>query len=266
MNYIYPAYAANNSAHEHISMSSRARSIHESPTRNGAHIPRLVDRESALVHARILIVDDSTLHRESLAAVVAANCASAPAVAWDLPSLQASLGESGVDIVLVSMATRQIQTLMALIREHRPHTKVIVTGISEDDEQGIIGCAEAGVAGYHLRTESLAELLRLITKVLDGESCCSPKVSAVLLKRLSMLAARREPETKELVLTSREIQILRMLELGMSNRDIADRLCIALHTVKNHVHSVLSKLGVSTRTAAAAYSRSLRLDGVGIGI
>jgi ATP/maltotriose-dependent transcriptional regulator MalT len=76
---------------------------------------------------------------------------------------------------------------------------------------------------------------------------------------LSTLAAQRHPATKELVLTAREIQILRMLEIGLSNRDIAERLCIALHTVKNHVHSILGKLGVSTRAQAVAVSRSFSL-------
>jgi DNA-binding NarL/FixJ family response regulator len=67
----------------------------------------------------------------------------------------------------------------------------------------------------------------------------------------------RKPVSQELVLTSREAQILEMIKMGMSNRDIAAELCIALHTVKNHVHSVLGKLGVSTRTQAAAVSSTL---------
>ena len=80
----------------------------------------------------------------------------------------------------------------------------------------------------------------------------------MLLRRLSALAARPQPEAKELVLTARQAQILRMLEMGLSNRDIADQLRIAIHTVKNHVHSVLTKLGVSTRAEAAALARTVR--------
>jgi DNA-binding CsgD family transcriptional regulator len=80
----------------------------------------------------------------------------------------------------------------------------------------------------------------------------------MLLRRLSALAARRQPVAKELVLTAREAQILRMLEMGLSNRNIADHLGIAIHTVKNHVHSVLTKLGVSTRAEAAALARTVR--------
>jgi DNA-binding NarL/FixJ family response regulator len=211
-----------------------------------------------LLAAKILIIDDCTLQRENLAAILGRNSGSTPAVAWDLPSVCAALGEMAPDIVLVSMVTRNNIALLRAVREACPLAKVIVVGISEEDETDIIACAEAGVAGYHLRTESLDELLRLISKVVDGESACSPRVSAILLSRLSALAALRQPGPRELVLTAREIQILQMLEMGLSNRDIADQLCITLHTVKNHVHSVLSKLGVSTRTEAAALSRSFQ--------
>lgn len=184
---------------------------------------------------------------------------------WDLRSLRASLSELTPDIVLVSLTARDAEALVTVARQGWPRAKVIVIDVSEDDEAGIVGCAEAGVAGYHLRSESVDDLLDLMARILNDESYCSPGVSAVLIKRLSTLAAHRKPEPKELVLTAREVQVLQMLEIGFSNRDIADRLCIALHTVKNHVHSVLNKLGVSTRAQAAAYSRSLRLDVGGLG-
>jgi DNA-binding NarL/FixJ family response regulator len=222
------------------------------------HLQGVADPGNRLPIANLLVVDDCTLHRENLATVLAANGAALPAVAWDLPSLCTSVAEATPDIVLLNRRIRDVLRLFHSVREMCPRAKVIVFGISEDDESGIVACAEAGVAGYHLRTESLDTLLVLISKVFDGESSCSPKVSAILLKRLSTLAAQQQPGATELVLTTREIQILRMLEMGLSNRDIADRLCIALHTVKNHVHSVLSKLGVSTRAEAAAFSRTFR--------
>jgi DNA-binding NarL/FixJ family response regulator len=228
------------------------------------HLPWVAQRSNRLPCTRILIVDDCTLHRESVAAITLALGGFIPAAAWDVPSLRAELAEVPPDIVLLSMVARDAQALLRAVGENCPHTKVIVTGLSEHHEAEIIACAEAGVAGYHLRTDSLDDLLVLVSKLLDGESYCSPKVSAILLRRLSALAARRQPEAKALVLTSREIQILRMLEMGLSNRDIADRLCIALHTVKNHVHSVLSKLGVSTRAEAAAYSRSRKYTDMSI--
>jgi DNA-binding NarL/FixJ family response regulator len=217
-----------------------------------------VDSREQLLAAKILIIDDCTLQRENLAAILGNDGNSILTGAWDLRSVCVALDEMAPDVVLLSMGTRDAITLLRAVREARPQARVIVVGISEEDETDIIACAEAGVAGYHLRTEALDELLRLISKVVDGEPACSPRVSAILLSRLSALAAQRQPGTKELGLTSREKQILRMLEMGLSNRDIADELYITLHTVKNHVHSVLSKLGVSTRAEAAAISRSFR--------
>jgi DNA-binding NarL/FixJ family response regulator len=110
-----------------------------------------------------------------------------------------------------------------------------------------------------MRADSLTDLLALMCKVAAGEMSCSPAVSAILLRRLSTLASQRQPAARELGLTTREAQILRMLELGRSNQDIAVQLSIAVHTVKNHVHSLLTKLRVRTRAEAAALSRSVRL-------
>lgn len=217
---------------------------------------RETDGAGLLRDARVLIVGDCTLYRDYLAAVLASHGAVAPGVAWDLPSLVASYETTVPRVVLLDMSTRNSAMLLRQALQLSPHVRVIVMGVSEDDEPEIVACAEAGVAGYHLRSDSLKDLLVLIRKVAAGESLCSPRVSAILLRRLSALASQRQPTAKELVLTSREIQILRLLEMGLSNRDIADQLCIAVHTVKNHVHSLLAKLGVSTRAQAAAMARS----------
>jgi DNA-binding NarL/FixJ family response regulator len=210
----------------------------------------------SILDRRILIIDDCTLYRENLATVFVARGAVLPGAAWDLPSLLTSLGEVTPDVVLLNLNSRDSVMLLRTVFEVQPNMRVVVLAVSEDDEAGIVACAEAGVAGYHLRTESLDDLLVLVRGVADGESLCSPRVSAILLRRLSALAAQRQPAANDLDLTDREIQILRMLEMGLSNREIAKRLCIAVHTVKNHVHNLLTKLGVSTRAEAAALCRS----------
>jgi DNA-binding NarL/FixJ family response regulator len=219
----------------------------------------LAEGHGILGDTRVLIVDDNTLYREYLAGAVIAHALVNPSVAWDLPSLITAIENTKPRVILLNMATRDSTMLLRRALKLSPTVRVIVLGMSEDDESEIVACAEAGVAGYHLRTESLGDLLVLIRKVAAGESLCSPRVSAILLRRLSALASQRQPAAgKELVLTAREVQILKMLELGLSNRDIADQLCIAVHTVKNHVHSLLTKLDVSTRAQAAALSRTLR--------
>lgn len=212
-----------------------------------------VEEGSSCCDARVLIVDDCALYRECLVGVLATQRGSvAPGVAWDLPSLIAGIEATLPAVILLNMATHGSAMLLRQALKLSPNARIVVIGVSEDDESEIVECAEAGAVGYHLRTESLEDLLVLIQKVAVGESLCSPRVSAILLRRLSALAAQRQPAAKDVVLTAREIEILRMLQAGLANREIADQLYIAVHTVKNHVHSVLTKLGVRTREQAAA--------------
>ena len=105
----------------------------------------------------------------------------------------------------------------------------------------------------------LDDLLVLIRRVAAGESLCIARESPQFCSAGCRHSLRSDNRRRmKLVLTAREAQILRMLEMGLSNRDIAARLCIAVHTVKNHVHSVLTKLGVNSRAEAAAFSRTVQ--------
>jgi DNA-binding NarL/FixJ family response regulator len=161
-------------------------------------------------------------------------------------------------VILLDMASRGMHLLLKAVTSLSPHAGVIAIAASLDDESAIVGCAEAGVAGYHLKGDSFGELLNLIEQVAAGGVSCPPAVSAMLLRRFSSMASQREAAAPDLVLTARETQILHMLELGRSNQDIATHLSIAVHTVKNHVHNLLAKLGVKTRAEAAAVSHALR--------
>jgi DNA-binding NarL/FixJ family response regulator len=228
---------------------------------NSEMASKSTDIQDPLRDESILIIDDCTLYRENLAAIFALHGMAVPSFAWDLPSLVTALHGTEPSVVLLNIETRGSALLLQAAMDIRPSLRVIVLGASEDNESEIVACAEAGVAGYHMRTDSLEDLLVLIRKVAAGGTSCSPRVSAILLRRLSALASQRQPAAKELALTTREVQILRMLELGRSNQDIATQLAIAVHTVKNHVHSLLTKLGVSTRAEAAAVSRTMRLQG-----
>jgi DNA-binding NarL/FixJ family response regulator len=221
---------------------------------------RLVTDQGPPLDERVLIVDDCTLFRENLVAVLMLNGFQPPAVAWDLPTLVSALQDDRIRILLVNLRTRGSELLMRAALDINAGLRSIALGASEEDETEVVACAEAGVWGYHLRTDSLKDLIVLVHNVAAGTSSCPPRVSAILLRRLSSLATASQPVERELALTSREGQILRMLELGRSNRDIATHLGIAVHTVKNHVHSLLTKLGVSSRAEAAALARSARVD------
>ena len=206
---------------------------------------------------RVLVIDDGRLNRECLTAQLEAH-AIQTRPAWDLPSLFTAADDGPPQVILLNIETGDSGTLLQVSLDIDPDAKVIVFGLSADREPEIVACAESGVAGLHLRSESFAQLLALVANASAGGAQCSSEVSAILLRRVYSLAHQPAPDSKADLLTAREIEILELIELGLTNQQIASRLSLALHTVKNHVHNMLGKLGVATRAEAVSVSRALR--------
>lgn len=202
-----------------------------------------------------MIVDDGRLNRECLSAQLTQQGLTT-SDAWDLPSLLAAVDSAAPDVVLLNIGTPDSATLVPLALDLDPGCRVIVFGLSSDRESEIIACAEAGVAGLHLRTESFGHLLSLIGSAGDGRAQCSAEVSAILLRRVYAFAAQANPDATTDLLTPREIEILELIDQGLTNQQIASRLSLTLHTVKNHVHNLLGKLGVGSRAEAVTVFRA----------
>jgi two-component system nitrate/nitrite response regulator NarL len=208
---------------------------------------------------RVLVVAGTRLYREGLTTYLA----SAPALSVVGSAGNASdaierVRELLPDIVLLDVAlTGDVADLRAIVAAE-PGTCVVAFGIVES-EAAVIACAEAGVAGYVGREASMAQLVEVLEGARRSELVCSPRVAGTLLRRVGALAREREPgdESRER-LTSRETQIVALVDEGLSNKEIARRLGIELSTVKNHVHNIIEKLHVSGRSEAAARVRSLR--------
>jgi two-component system nitrate/nitrite response regulator NarL len=115
----------------------------------------------------------------------------------------------------------------------------------------VLGCAEAGVAGYVPREASLEDLVETIGCASRGELRCSPQLGVTLLRQLALRAAGVDDAASRAPLTSREVEIVRLIEHGLSNKEIATRLGIQVATVKNHVHNLLEKLRIHRRAEAA---------------
>lgn len=205
----------------------------------------------------MLVVEDGRLLRECLCAQLAAH-GMVVDQAWDLQSLLVSVDRQRPDVILVGVGNEDSATLVQISLDIDRSTKVVVFDLSVDREPEIISAAEAGVAGLHLRSESFEHLLKLVENAGQGQAQCSPEVSAILMKRVYAFAAQPNPDSTTDVLTPRETEILALIEQGLSNQQIATRLSLTLHTVKNHVHSVLTKLGVGSRAEAVSVLRATK--------
>lgn len=162
-----------------------------------------------------------------------------------------------VDVILLDTTLPDAED--ALGELGAPDQKVVVLGVVEREED-VIGWAEKGAAGYISRDGSSDDLTATIRAVARDGTLFPPHMVAALLRRLASRAAastRAAHEPGEL-LTPRERQVADLIGEGLSNKEIAQRLCIELPTVKNHVHNILRKLEVSRRGQAAAQMLSAR--------
>jgi DNA-binding NarL/FixJ family response regulator len=138
-----------------------------------------------------------------------------------------------------------------------PGSRFVVIG-SSDSEAEIVALAALGVSGIVPLDASLEELVLTLTSAARGEFRCSPKATAALARRVaSNLRNASVPKRLTVTLTKREQEIAALIEQGYSNKQIARALDIQLSTVKNHVHKILDKLNVSSRTQAAVHLRNL---------
>jgi DNA-binding NarL/FixJ family response regulator len=204
---------------------------------------RLADEREVLV--RVFLVADVRIHRDLLAAALAEEegIEVAGSAHGDVACM--AVGMSDADVILVDGESIAGSATVRALAAAAPDAKIVVTGVRED-ESGVVELVEAGIAGYATVEQPLAEVTAVVAAATDGELQCSPRVSAALAERVMALAAERQ-QTNGHTLTPREREIAALVADGLSNKQIARRLSIEPATVKNHVHNILGKLGVSGR-------------------
>ena len=210
---------------------------------------------------RVLIVDDQALFREGLHTLLS--------VQTDLQVVgEARNGEEALrlaaahepDIILMDLhmpildgvaATRRLQS-------SQPAIKVIVLTTFDDDEDVFEGL-RAGAVGYLLKDVPSEKLVEAIRGVARGESFLEPSIVNKIVAEFARLSPQRPSSSQPLIepLSERELEILRLLGQGASNKEIADHLVITVGTVKNHLTNIMAKLGVRDRTQAALKAREL---------
>jgi DNA-binding NarL/FixJ family response regulator len=173
----------------------------------------------------------------------------------DLPG---ELAREQPDVVAINVSTLNGQALAAVrtVGEQVPQTKVIAYGL-EPTPSAVLQWIEAGAHAYLPQDASLAELRRTVQLVAAGQMPASPEMAFALFSRLAELgrARRRSNALETLVLTPRELAVLRLIAEGLGNRAIAGRLSLSFHTVKNHVQNIFRKLDVTRRIEALDRAR-----------
>jgi len=213
---------------------------------------------------RVLLVDDQGLFREALATLLGLHS--------QLEIVgEAGDGEAGValaqtlrpDVVLMDLrmpgmsgveATRRLRGLV-------PEARVLVLTTFEDDDE-VLAAIEAGAAGYMLKASPAEKLVEAICTVMRGGSPLEPSVASKVMAELARLSRRQSEERCQRLadpLSARELEVLRALREGLSNKEIGSKLGLTEGTVKNHMTQVLSKLGVLDRTQAALRAHALGL-------
>jgi DNA-binding NarL/FixJ family response regulator len=208
---------------------------------------------------KILLVDDQPLFREGLRTLLSVH------PDFDVVG-EASNGReainlvqsTGASVVLMDLQMPVLDGVAATrhLRDERPECKVIVLTTFDDDELVFDGL-RAGAVGYLLKdapSEKLAEAIRVAAR---GETFLQPSVAGKVVAEFARLSRKtsERPDSHNEPLSERELEIVRLISKGASNREIAEALFLAEGTVKNHVTNILGKLHVRDRTQAAIKAR-----------
>lgn len=212
---------------------------------------------------RVLIVDDHALFRRGLELVLSQEeDIDVVSEATDGVEAVERATELVPDVVLMDVRMPRASGIEAAraIRERLSATKVIMLTVS-DDERDLYESVLAGANGYLLKEVSIEEVADAVRAVARGHSLISPSMASKLLQEFNELARRVEERQRATSprLTDRELEVLKLVAKGLSNREIAHELYIAENTVKNHIRNVLEKLNLHSRMEAVVYAMREKL-------
>ena len=212
---------------------------------------------------RVVLADDQALFREGLRTLLSTRAEiDVVGEAANGQEAVALVGRLQPDVVLMDLRMPGTDGISATahIRQHWPAIPVLVL-TTFDDDASLFGALRAGAAGYLLKDVSSDTLMSAITAASRGEAFLQSTVTGRVVAAFARLMESGGPRAEALVmpLSPREREILSLLGSCASNKEIADRLCLAEGTVKNHVTNILTKLDVRDRTQAALRARQLGL-------
>jgi DNA-binding NarL/FixJ family response regulator len=193
---------------------------------------------------RILLADDHTLMRQGLRHILESR-PEFEIVAETSSGIEAveSARQLKPDVAIVDVAMKELNGIEATaqILKHSPHTAVLILSMYSD-ERYVLRAVKAGARGYVLKNSAGDELIQAILAVEKGLAFFSPAVGRIFQNGFARLKDARETTDRYDLLTGRERQIYQLLAEGNSNKDIANRLSLSLHTVETHRWRIMDKL------------------------
>jgi DNA-binding NarL/FixJ family response regulator len=207
---------------------------------------------------RILIIEDNRVLRDGLAIML--NGQPDMHVVGTIGSGNSILvkaSETKPHIILLDVGLKDLNELSVIesVRENLPDAKVIGMGLVPSQSE-IVEFVSAGASGFILKNASVKEFLRTVHSVAQGVKVLPPSLTDSLFSHvveLALLKKKKGNVAQAVRMTKREREIIVLIADGLSNKEIAQRLNIATHTVKSHVHNVMEKLALHTRLQLARY-------------
>jgi DNA-binding NarL/FixJ family response regulator len=207
---------------------------------------------------RLLLVDDQALVRQGLATLLALEADfQIVGQAGNGQEAQAMASQHNPDVVLmdIRMPVCDGVTATKLIKDKQEDVKILVLTTFDDDEL-IVQAMQAGASGYLLKNSPMEQLAAAIRSVNDGYTQLGPTIAPKIFSRLNKQATATKSQTEiDKMFTVRELEVLKLLGEGKSNKEIANTLYITEGTVKNHITRILSQLEVRDRTQAALWAQ-----------
>ena len=210
----------------------------------------------------VLVADDQELFRKGLQTVLAIEAGfDVVGEASDGAEAVARVAELAPDVVLMDVRMPRMDGIEAArrIRETAPSSRVIMLTVS-DEEDDLYGAVRAGANGYLLKDSSLDDVAGAVQAVARGESLISPSMASKLLAEFNTLAeGRGATEPAEPRLSDRELEVLKLVAQGFTNKEAAGALHLSENTVKNHVANILDKLHLRSRLEAVMYAMRTKM-------
>jgi DNA-binding NarL/FixJ family response regulator len=204
---------------------------------------------------RVLIVDDHALFRSGLASLLTANDIDVVGEASSGLEAVEKTRQLRPDIVLMDVKMVGLNGIQAtrIIKTEIPQTKIVMVTAFDDDED-LFEAMKSGAVGYILKNIKAEEFVKLLSSIMDGDVAVSPWVADKIVKELFRQPKRLESSQSVKELTNKEVQVLKLLANGATNKEIASSLNISDNTVKYHLRNITEKLHVKNRAQMAVYA------------